>query len=220
MSTKVKNMNSNVDFGDILAFGAVAIIAFWLFNDSCGKEGFTGSPITPMLSMVGATESPDVVDKTPSVPMPTAGPTNNAKKSSGTNGTTASSGEVSAYEEAPLAPLNYTNDIAKNIGTGCNDLKFVSTNLLPKGDAQLDDTFEEFSPANLEGQNFLDSKNFQIGMQSQVLRNANLQLRSEPTNPQESVCAWNQSTIGPEIRRNLDIGSMANKLAKTVDGVM
>jgi hypothetical protein len=39
------------------------------------------------------------------------------------------------------------------------------------------------------------------------LRNANLQLRSEPANPQASVGPWNNTTIGPDnSRRPLEIG--------------
>lgn len=207
MSTKAKS----IEIGDMAAFGAVALMAYWMISDSCGKEGFAGTPLDAVSSIISGKESPET-------PMPETEPTVVMKPKSQSGA--SSSGDVSAYEEENLAPVEYTNGIAKNIGTGCNDLKFVSTNLLPKGDAQLDDTFEEFSPANLEGQNFLDSKNFQIGMQSQVLRNPNLQLRSEPTNPQEAVCAWNQSTIGPESRREMNIGSMTNKLAKAVEGVM
>jgi hypothetical protein len=41
----------------------------------------------------------------------------------------------------------------------------------------------------------------------QSLRNANLQLRSEPPNPQGSVGPWNQTTIEPDqMRRPLDSG--------------
>jgi hypothetical protein len=42
----------------------------------------------------------------------------------------------------------------------------------------------------------------------QTLRNANLQIRSEPPNPQLSVGPWNQSTIEPDFMRPpLEIGS-------------
>ena len=41
----------------------------------------------------------------------------------------------------------------------------------------------------------------------QSLRNANLQLRSEPSNPQLNVGPWHQTTIGPDLnRRPLEIG--------------
>jgi hypothetical protein len=43
---------------------------------------------------------------------------------------------------------------------------------------------------------------------SNSLRNANLQLRSEPPNPQQPVSPWMISTIGPDTnRKDLEIGS-------------
>lgn len=43
---------------------------------------------------------------------------------------------------------------------------------------------------------------------SKPLRNANLQLRSDPRVPQVPVSPWNNTTIGPdESRRDLDIGA-------------
>jgi len=84
---------------------------------------------------------------------------------------------------------------------GCpgNAASFISSNLLPKDTTELDTTFTEFSPANLKGENFIDSTKYQIGMQSQALRNPNLQLRADPVIPKnENACAWNSSTIGPE----------------------
>ena len=46
-----------------------------------------------------------------------------------------------------------------------------------------------------------------INTVGQSLRNANLQLRSEPANPQLNVGPWNQTTITPDMqRRPLEIG--------------
>ena len=46
-----------------------------------------------------------------------------------------------------------------------------------------------------------------INTVGQSLRNANLQLRSEPPNPQLNVGPWNGSTIGPDFnRRPMEIG--------------
>ena len=50
---------------------------------------------------------------------------------------------------------------------------------------------------------------YHIGINTvgQSLRNANLQLRSEPANPQLNVGPWNSSTIGPDFnRRPMEIG--------------
>ena len=50
---------------------------------------------------------------------------------------------------------------------------------------------------------------YHIGINTvgQSLRNANLQLRSEPANPQLQIGPWNTSTIGPDFnRRPMEIG--------------
>ena len=51
---------------------------------------------------------------------------------------------------------------------------------------------------------------YHIGIDTigQSLRNANLQIRSEPPNPQMAVSPWNQTTISPDMQRApLEIGS-------------
>ena len=46
-----------------------------------------------------------------------------------------------------------------------------------------------------------------INTVGQSLRNANLQIRSEPANPQVPVSIWLNSTIGPDTnRRDFSIG--------------
>lgn len=77
---------------------------------------------------------------------------------------------------------------------------FLSTNLLPKGDSNMDE-IAEFAP-QLDGQNFVDSYKYVFGSQSQSLRNANYQLRSEPANPKMlENNPWMNSTIVGEERR-------------------
>jgi len=60
----------------------------------------------------------------------------------------------------------------------------------------------------LGDQNFLNA-GFHVGVNTvgQTLRNANLQLRSEPPNPQVKVSPWIQSTIEPDSNRKpMEIG--------------
>lgn len=62
---------------------------------------------------------------------------------------------------------------------------------------------------NLDGKNFLDA-GWHVGINTvgQTLRNANLQLRSEPPNPQVVVSPWSQSSIEPDTnRRYFEVGS-------------
>jgi hypothetical protein len=174
------SMFTNILKDDMFTIIVVAAAAYYMMTDMCktNTEGFEDSVDIDM-------------------PMPQKGV---APKDQ------MNVAKITAYETSGAAPVGYNQQIATNSGSGCDNLKFVSTNLLPKGgDDNMDTSFTEFSPANLEGQNFIDSRNFTLGMQSQVLRNANLQLRSEPQNPQEPVCSWNQSTIVPETRRPLQL---------------
>ena len=63
---------------------------------------------------------------------------------------------------------------------------------------------------SLGDQNFLNA-GFHVGINTvgQSLRNANLQLRSEPPNPQLKVSPWLQTTIGPDVnRRPMEIGEV------------
>ena len=63
----------------------------------------------------------------------------------------------------------------------------------------------------LKGRSFLQAgHNIGINTVGQTMRNANLQIRSEPPNPQVSVSPWNQTTIEPDTaRKPLEIGGCA-----------
>lgn len=83
--------------------------------------------------------------------------------------------------------------------------------LLPK------DNNSQWAQLNPSGKGELSNINllkagYHIGIDTvgQTLRNANLQLRSEPPNPHLNVSVWNQSTIeGDPYRPALEIGSGA-----------
>lgn len=82
--------------------------------------------------------------------------------------------------------------------------------LLPKNDGN-----SQWAQLNPSGKGELANINllkagYHIGIDTigQTLRNANLQIRSEPPNPQLNVGPWNQSTIEPDFMRPpLEIGS-------------
>jgi hypothetical protein len=95
---------------------------------------------------------------------------------------------------------------AQMMGMGGDQLS--AQDLLPQ------DKSSTWASVNPEGQGTLDGKNFlqsgyHIGINTvgQTLRNANLQLRSEPPNPQVQVSPWLQTTIEPDVsRRPMEIG--------------
>ena len=88
------------------------------------------------------------------------------------------------------------------------------TDLLPK------DSNSQWAQLNPSGKGELANINllkagYHIGIDTigQSLRNANLQIRSEPPNPQLNVGPWNQSTITPDyIRPPLELGSTTGTL--------
>jgi len=79
----------------------------------------------------------------------------------------------------------------------------TSASLIPREVVQTED-FGQFSPEKiLSGQNYLDPRS-QVGYPETlggVLRNANLQFRSEPMNPRTPVSIFNLSTIPPDTMR-------------------
>lgn len=80
--------------------------------------------------------------------------------------------------------------------------QLMATDLLPQ------DVNSQWAQVNPQGSGDLQGKNFLsagalIGVNTigQSLRNSNLQLRSEPANPQQAVGPWLQSTIEPDLQR-------------------
>jgi len=85
--------------------------------------------------------------------------------------------------------------------------QLTPSELLPKDKNSVWAEQNPMGPGSLKGKNFL-SAGALLGVNTvgQSLRNANLQLRSEPPNPQMPVSIFNQSTIQPDVnRRPLEI---------------
>jgi len=136
-------------------------------------------------------------------------------------GATAAAGAVDASSRGnftPSRPLGQNSVHGSATGTitdtyglppSCAKQQVVDpSELLPK------DANSEFSKLNPMGSGDLKNVSllkagWHIGINTvgQSLRNANLQLRSEPPNPQTNTGPWNQSTITADIsRRPLEIG--------------
>ena len=92
--------------------------------------------------------------------------------------------------------------------SGGNPPQLVAKDLLPTNAST------DWAKVNPVGQGSLKDKNLLqagylngINTVGQTLRNANLQLRSDPPNPQVKVSPWLQSTIDPDTNRQpLEIG--------------
>ena len=81
--------------------------------------------------------------------------------------------------------------------------------LLPRDSNNQWGSLNPSGTGDLQGQNLL-SATFLTGIDTigNTMKNANLQLRSEPPNPQLNVGPWNQSTFAPDLMRTpLELGS-------------
>ena len=83
------------------------------------------------------------------------------------------------------------------------------SDLLPRDTNNQWGSLNPAGSGDLSGQNLL-SATFLTGIDTigNTMKNANLQLRSEPPNPQLNVGPWNQSTFAPDLMRTpLELGA-------------
>jgi len=109
----------------------------------------------------------------------------------------------------PAPVMSGTQTSMPGLPTSCSKPNIQNpAELLPK------DANSQWASLNPNGKGFLSNINllnagFNIGIDTigSSLRNANLQIRSEPPNPQLNVGPWNQSTITADFMRPpLEIG--------------
>jgi len=134
------------------------------------------------------------------------------KKSKGYEGNTSTPN--SAYSNNSNKPPQASqplgqNEVYSSVNFNNNSQPMVNCNksqnpsdLLPK------DTNSNWASLNPQGKGDLSNINllksgYHLGIDTigQTLKNANLQIRSEPPNPQLNVGPWNQSTITPDFMR-------------------
>ena len=112
---------------------------------------------------------------------------------------------------APALEEN-SSDLTTNIPSCLPKDQLMPQELLPQ-----DTPANQWSLANPQGSGTLKDKNFlqagyHVGINTvgQTLRNANMQLRSDPPNPQVQVSPWQQTTINPDTNRKpMEIGGCA-----------
>lgn len=193
IAKSLKKLASNQTFVVLAAIVAVAAVYYY-------SQGFN----TSLSSMAGAGEAAKAVDQ---VRDPNAGPSDSQIQCA-----------AGGNNFSPSKPLgqNGGNAVAGGAVTdtyglppSCAKQQVVDpSELLPK------DSNSEFSKLNPMGAGDLKNVSllkagWHIGINTvgQSLRNANLQLRSEPANPQLATGPWNQSTITADMqRRPLEIG--------------
>ena len=107
------------------------------------------------------------------------------------------------YNNEVFASVNGIQTSMPGIPSSCSQPNIQNpAELLPKGS---DNQWAQLNPTGkgeLANVNLLKA-GYHIGIDTigQTLRNANLQIRSEPPNPQVNVGPWNLSTIEPDFMR-------------------
>lgn len=133
------------------------------------------------------------------------------KKQSGSNGSGSGAQPAEDIDGSGNGNFASVNGSPSNGGmpSACNKPNMQNpSDLLPKDN---NSQWAQLNPAgkgDLENINLLKA-GYHIGIDTvgQTLRNANLQIRSEPPNPQVSVGPWNLSSIEPDFMRvPLEIG--------------
>ena len=128
---------------------------------------------------------------------------------SGPCGSNYSAGENNLAGNSGHAAVNGVRTTQPNLPGGCAKQETINpADLLPKDE---NSKFARMNPrgqGDLMGVSLLEAgHHIGINTVGQSLRNANLQLRSEPANPQMNVGPWNNTTMGPDLtRRPLEIG--------------
>ncbi len=118
-------------------------------------------------------------------------------------------GENEVFHEVKQKRGNQQQKQENNVPKDCFPKdQLTPGELLPK---DANSTWAQVNPSGqgeLRDQNFLNAgHHVGINTVGQTMRNPNLQLRSEPANPQVKVSPWLQSTIEPDSnRRPLEIG--------------
>ena len=142
----------------------------------------------------------------------TEGPINDTVKAAEPSFMKNVSGSQKAVPSEPLSNEDYkpVEFKKKKLPKDCFPKdKLTADDLLPK-DAS-NSKWAKVNPAgqgDVKDQNFLNA-GYHVGINTvgNSLRNANMQLRSEPPNPHMKVSPWNQTTIETDLnRRPLEIG--------------
>jgi hypothetical protein len=194
-----KKYFKNIQTHHVVSLIAFGVLAYVLYHYSTSKNTMKDSMKNNMPGN-GNTMNSNIIN-------PPLAPGQNTKIDLAGN-PNPSSGDILEQDYQP-ASVNGLTTQTHGLPPSCARQQVVNpSELLPK------DENSEWARLNPMGQGDLNDVNmlsagYHIGINSvsSSLRNANLQIRSEPPNPQHQVSPWNNSTIQPDInRRPLEIG--------------
>jgi hypothetical protein len=130
---------------------------------------------------------------------------NNSRNNGNNSGRSPSASKPLGYNETSMTVSGIKTNMGGIKPKDCNIEKMIDpSELLPLDKGKYFNNMNPNGNGDLRNVNLITGAE-KIGMASQVLRNANLQLRCEPPNPINKVGPWMQTTIEPDLhRRPLD----------------
>ena len=182
-----------------------ALVLIYFINNYSAKKGLVQSGMQSQEHLPPVTNN--VLNAQNAINQPQSNPAGNAA-SCGISGNPAAPAHPLGQNSGPAGVAGLSTNM-QGLPSSCTRQPVVDPKqLLPK------DGNNEFSAMNPKGAGDVANVSllragYHIGINTvgQSLRNANLQIRSEPANPQLNVGPWNTSTIGPDFnRRPLEIG--------------
>ena len=202
----------------VVLVGLVLLLV--VYDNKSARERFYNADLsTPSLSQGLSQNQKSVASLAPANPNAAAGldqpngvaPSNGIADSYSTVSQSVNN-EVSGLGQVGPAGLNAVGSSSSSPTQSCYPRdRLTADDLLPKDAAN--SRWSQMNPAgqgDIGNQNYLNA-GYHIGIntQGQTMKNANLQLRSEPPNPQTPVSPWNMSTIEFDTRggRSFEIGS-------------
>jgi len=191
-----------------------AMVLVYFVNNYSSQKGLIQSAMTGRGDLIAGTGSdvPNVLNARNALNVPQTNQVVGNAASCCASGAPAGPANPLGQNAGPAGVSGVRTDM-HGLPPSCTQQPIVNPkNLLPK------DQHNEFSKMNPMGAGDVANVSllragYHIGINTvgQSLRNANLQLRSEPANPQLSVGPWNTSTIGPDFnRRPMEIGCGPN----------
>ncbi len=190
----IGKLMKKLESSHIVMIGAALALAYAIFNYSTTK-----SVVTDNMTNASA----------PAIPNQIANPPEAQGQNSHIN--TAGNPQPSAPigENSQPAGVSGASTSSHGLPPACSRQQVVDpSELLPKDQNSEWAKLNPMGSGDLQNVNLLKS-GYHIGINtvSSSLRNANLQLRSEPANPQSNVGPWNNTTIQPDAnRRPMEIG--------------
>lgn len=186
-------LNNNTTIQSILILLAFGILSFLVYDYYVKKTmADTAEEFEDFEYLDGEDELPPLEDEPEAAPEDDAEPQPSA-----------------SMTESNPRPVPVIESVTKNVPKDC----FPKDKLTPEDLLPNDAANSEWAQVNPAGQGELANRNYltaghHIGINTvgNTLRNANMQLRSEPPNPRLDTGPWQQSTIEPDLnRRALEI---------------